>query len=73
MKKFSVTIEAVVRKVYIVEAEDSQAAQDLAHQQFTTLPEDDVPERYDQQILDCSLVSEIPVAYGSIGNRPDVV
>lgn len=50
MKKYEVTIEAVIRKTYTVEAEDEQSAQEQAHEMFTVEPEGD--EHYDQQVLE---------------------
>jgi hypothetical protein len=51
MPKFEVTIQARVIKTYTVEADDSEGAYNLAHEQFTTLC-DDTPEHYEQETLD---------------------
>lgn len=50
MNTYRVTVEAVIRKTYTVQAEDSQKAQDMANQMFTVEPGDD--EYYDQQAID---------------------
>lgn len=50
MKEYRVTVEAVIRKTYMVEAEDSQAAQEKANEMFTVEPEGD--EYYDQQAIE---------------------
>lgn len=52
MKTYSVTIEAVIRKTYTVEAEDEQRAQEEANQMFTVEPDGD--EYYSQQAIDVS-------------------
>lgn len=48
--KYQVTVEAVIRKTYEVEAEDSQKAQEMANEMFTVEPEG--YECYDQQAID---------------------
>jgi hypothetical protein len=53
MNKYRVTVEAVIRKTYEVEAEDEQAAQNQANEMFTTEPESD--EYYGQQAIDVEL------------------
>jgi hypothetical protein len=50
MTKYQVTIEAVIRKTYEVEAEDMQKAQEMANEMFTVEPDGD--EYYDQQAID---------------------
>jgi hypothetical protein len=50
MTKYQVTIEAVIRKTYKVEAEDMQKAQEMANEMFTVEPDGD--EYYDQQAID---------------------
>jgi hypothetical protein len=50
MTKYQVTIEAVIRKTYEVEAEDMQKAQEMANEMFTVEP--DGNEHYDQQAID---------------------
>ena len=52
MKKYEVTIEAIVRKTYTVEAEDTQSAQEQAQEIFSVLNEPDVDEYYMQQVLE---------------------
>ena len=52
MKKYEVTIEAVVRKTYTVEAEDAESAQEQANEIFSVLNESDVDEYYSQQVLE---------------------
>ena len=49
MTKYQVTIEAVIRKTYEVEAEDMQKAQEMANEMFTVEPDGD--EYYDQQVI----------------------
>ena len=50
MNKYEVTVQAVIRKTYTVEADDMQKAQEMAHEMFTVEPEGD--EYYDQGIID---------------------
>ena len=50
MTKYQVTVEAVIRKTYEVEAEDTQQAQEMANQMFTVEPDGD--EYYDQQAIE---------------------
>ena len=50
MTKYQVTIEAVIRKTYEVEADTAQKAQEQAHGLFTVEPEGG--EYYDQQAID---------------------
>lgn len=71
MKKFAVTVEAVIRKTYTVEAEDHNQASELANQQFSVLPEWDVDEYYDQQTVEIE-PEEIPVIYASIGHHKPI-
>ena len=52
MKTYEVTVQAVIRKTYTVEADDMQKAQELAHEMFTVEPEGD--EYYEQDIIDVS-------------------
>lgn len=48
--KYQVTVEAVIRKTYEVEAEDEQKAQEMANEMFTVEPDGD--EYYDQKAID---------------------
>lgn len=48
--KYAVTIEAVIRKTYEVEAADEYDAQNQANEMFTVEPEAD--EYYNQQAID---------------------
>ena len=50
MKTYDITIQAVVTKTIQVEAEDSDAAIEAAHQEFSIL-NDDAEERYEQNTL----------------------
>ena len=50
MTKYQVTVQAVIRKTYEVEAEDSQKAQEMANEMFTVEPEGD--EYYNQETID---------------------
>ncbi len=52
MKTYEVTIKAVVRKTYKIEAEDDQKAQQQAHEQFSVLNEPGIDEHYSQEILE---------------------
>lgn len=63
--KYRVTIEAVIRKTYEVEAEDTQQAQELANEMFTVEPEGG--EYYNQQAID---VEEMEVSDESRSNGP---
>ena len=69
MKKFEVTVEAVIRKTYTVEAEDVQKAQEQAQEMFSVLNEPGVDEHYDQQVLE---VCEADVDDESRSNGPRV-
>lgn len=48
--KYQVTVQAVIRKTYAVEAADEYEAQNQANELFTVEPEGD--EYYDQQVID---------------------
>ena len=50
MKKYDVTVRAIVTKTYFVEAEDEDAAVDIAHETFSVL-NDGIDENYDQDIV----------------------
>jgi hypothetical protein len=52
MRTFEVTIKAVIRKTYRVEAEDEQQAQQQAHEQFSVLNEPGIDEHYSQDVID---------------------
>lgn len=67
MKAYEVTVQAVIRKTYRVEADDMQKAQEMAHEMFTVEPEGD--EYYDQDIID---VCEASVDDDSRSNGPRV-
>lgn len=56
MKTYSVTVEAVVRKTYTIEADSEDEAAELANEQFSVLPEDGIDEYYDQQVEEIELV-----------------
>ena len=65
--KYEVTVQAVIRKTYTVEADDVQKAQELAHEMFTVEPEGG--EYYDQEIID---VCEASVDDDSRSNGPRI-
>jgi hypothetical protein len=67
MKTYEVTVQAIIRKTYTVEADDMQKAQEMAHEMFTVEPEDD--ECYEQDIVD---VCEASVDDESRSNGPRV-
>lgn len=48
--KYRVTVQAIIRKTYEVEADDQQAAQEMANAMFTVEPDDD--EYYNQETID---------------------
>lgn len=50
MTKYRVTVQAVIRKTYEVEADDQQTAQEMANEMFTVEPDDD--EYYSQDTID---------------------
>ena len=50
MNKYEVTIQAVVTKTLLIEAKDSNSAEEAAHEQFSVL-NDGVDEDYDQETL----------------------
>lgn len=52
MTKFLVTVEAVVRKTYEIEADDRDAAMQEANEQFTVLNEPEIDEYYRQECID---------------------
>jgi hypothetical protein len=52
MKTYEVTVQAVIRKTYRVEADDMQKAQLQAYDMFTVEPDGD--EYYDQKVIDIS-------------------
>ena len=56
MKTYDVTIQATVRKTIRVEANNSDAAYEEAHEQFTT--ECDGDEHYDEQTIEINEVTE---------------
>ena len=51
MNKYEVTIQAVVTKTLLIEAKDSNSAEEAAHEQFSVLNEGP-DEQYDQRTLD---------------------
>lgn len=63
--RYAVTIEAVIRKTYEVEAVDEYDAQNQANEMFTVEPEGD--EYYNQQAID---VEEMEVSDESRSNGP---
>lgn len=48
--KYQVTVQAVIRKTYAVEAADEYEAQNQANELFTVEPDDD--EYYSQETID---------------------
>lgn len=50
MTRYQVTVEAVIRKTYEVEAVDESDAQNQANEMFTVEPEGD--EYYGQEVID---------------------
>lgn len=56
--KYEVTIEAAVRKIYTVEAEDAEDAVEQAQEMFSVLHEPGVNEYYSQNVLDVSEATE---------------
>ena len=63
--RYAVTVQAVIRKTYEVEADDMQKAQEMANEMFTVEPDGD--EYYDQQAID---VEEMEVSDESRSNGP---
>lgn len=51
MPTYNVTILARVTKTLTVEADNEQAAVEMAHEGFSVLPEDDTPEDYDEETV----------------------
>ena len=51
-KTYEVVIRATITKSYIVEAEDNDKAAEVACEMFNVQPELDVPEDYQQEVLD---------------------
>ena len=51
-KTYEVVIRATITKSYIVEAEDNDEAAEAACEMFNVNPEFDVPEDYQQEVLD---------------------
>ena len=56
MNKYEVTIQAVVTKTLLIEAKDSNSAEEAAHEQFSVLNEGP-DEQYDQRTLDVTQIS----------------
>ena len=52
MATFEVTIEAVVRKTYTVNADDSYKAQEIAQEMFSVVNEPGVDEYYSQEVIE---------------------
>lgn len=52
MTKYQVTVEAIIRKTYVIKAKSSEKAQEMAQDMFTVEPEHDYDEYYDQQVVD---------------------
>ena len=50
MKKYQVTVQAIIRKTYEVEAVDEREAQSEANELFTVEPDGD--EYYNQETID---------------------
>ena len=50
MKKYSVTVQAVITKDVIVEASNEDEAYELAHESFSVF-NDDSPENYEENTL----------------------
>ena len=50
--KYEVTIRAVVTKTYTIEADDNDEAANIANEMFTVANEMDVPENYEQDVID---------------------
>ena len=59
MNKYEVTIQATVTKTLLIEAKDSNSAEEAAHEQFSVL-NDGPDEQYDQRTLD---VTQIAITY----------
>jgi len=57
MKVYKVTIRATVTKTLSIKAENSNSAEETAHEQFSVLNNGD-DENYDQDTLDVELVPE---------------
>ena len=57
--KYKVTIEATVRKDIEVEANSEMEAATIAHEQFSVLPEEGEPEKYDEQTLEVINLDEL--------------
>ena len=53
--KYQVTVEAVIRKTYSVDAVDDFEAQQMANEMFSVLNEPDVDEHYDQQVIEVEI------------------
>ena len=56
MNKYEVTIQAAVTKTLLIEAKDSNSAEEAAHEQFSVL-NDGPDEQYDQRTLDVTQIS----------------
>lgn len=52
MKTYKITIQAVIRKTYAIEAEDMNSAADAANECFNVNNEPGVDEHYSQDILE---------------------
>ena len=58
MNKYEVTIQAAITKTLLIEAKDSNSAEEAAHEQFSVL-NDGPDEQYDQRTLDIVELKEI--------------
>jgi len=55
---YDVMIVATVRKTIRVDAKNEDEAINMAHELFTVASEDGIDEAYDQETVDCELVTE---------------
>jgi len=52
MKTYEVTIRATITKTYTIEASDNDEAANIVYEIFDIHNEPDVPENYEQEILE---------------------
>ena len=57
-KTYAVTISAIVTKTIVVTAENEDEAYEKAHDEFSVLPDPNVPEKYVQETIDIEIVEE---------------
>ena len=58
MKTYQVTIQAIIEKTILVQCDNEQDAYDHAHELFDARVQNDHEERYEENTLSCTEVTE---------------